>query len=111
MASSVAITTCKNDLVAKIHSRTACIGIIGLGYVGLPLALLFSEEAFRVSGFDIDAHKVDVLSRGGSYIHRIPTSDIAVARDRGFSATCDFRKLQEVDIIIVCVPTPLNEYR
>ena len=101
----------KDQLLARLQARTAAVGIIGLGYVGLPLALLFNEESFPVRGFDVDAQKVDVLSQGGSYIHRIPASEIQVARERGFAATADFSKLAEVDVIIICVPTPLNEHR
>src|SRR4051812_1664180 len=68
----------------KIEARTAKIGIIGLGYVGLPLTLLFSEEKFAVTGFDIDRKKVETLNADGSYIHRILPTDIATARKRGF---------------------------
>src|SRR5205085_8881927 len=71
----------------KIEARTARIGIIGLGYVGLPLTLLFSEERFAITGFDIDQKKVETLNANGSYIHRIPPTDIATARKSGFSAT------------------------
>jgi UDP-N-acetyl-D-glucosamine dehydrogenase len=101
----------KDQLLARLQARTAAVGIIGLGYVGLPLALLFNEESFPVRGFDVDAQKVGVLSQGGSYIHRIPACEIQVARERGFAATADFSKLAEVDVIIICVPTPLNEHR
>ncbi len=99
------------SLMARIDDRTARIGIIGLGYVGLPLALLFSEESFAVTGFDIDRRKVDVLSSSGSYIHRIAQSEIAHARTRGFEATSNFAELQRMDAIVICVPTPLNEHR
>ncbi len=70
---------------AKISARTARVGVIGLGYVGLPLALLFSEEKFPATGFDIDQEKIDLLSAGKSYIVRIPPTEIKVARERGFS--------------------------
>lgn len=95
----------------RIEARTAKVGIIGLGYVGLPLVLLFSERGFPVTGFDIDASKVKVLSEGGSYIYRIPPEQVKEARQRGFSATCDYSRLTEMDATIICVPTPLNEYR
>ena len=95
----------------KIEARTAKIGIIGLGYVGLPLTLLFSEEKFAVTGFDIDQKKVETLNADGSYIHRILPTDIATARKRGFSATADFARIEKMDAIIICVPTPLNENR
>lgn len=98
-------------LQQKIEARTARLGIIGLGYVGLPLTLLFSEEKFAVTGFDIDKKKVQRLNADGSYIHRIPPTDIATARKRGFSATVDFAQIEEMDAIIICVPTPLNENR
>src|SRR5262249_11546650 len=93
-----------------LQTRTAQVGIIGLGYVGLPLALLFSEQNFPVTGFDIDARKIDTLNAGGSYIYRIPPTEIAVARQRGFTATVDFAGLREMDAIVICVPTPLDEY-
>jgi UDP-N-acetyl-D-glucosamine dehydrogenase len=98
-------------LQQKIEARTARIGIIGLGYVGLPLTLLFSEEKFAITGFDIDQTKVKTLNADGSYIQRIPPTDIATARKRGFSATTDFAQIEKMDAIIVCVPTPLNENR
>ncbi|HXY00459.1 MAG TPA: nucleotide sugar dehydrogenase [Candidatus Limnocylindrales bacterium] len=94
----------------KLQSRTAQVGIIGLGYVGLPLALLFNEQRFPVTGFDIDRKKVDILTGGGSYIYRIPPTEIEAARQSGFSATVDFARLREMDAIVICVPTPLNEY-
>jgi UDP-N-acetyl-D-glucosamine dehydrogenase len=94
----------------KLESRTAQVGIIGLGYVGLPLALLFNEQHFPVTGFDIDRKKVDILTEGGSYIYRIPPTEIEAARQSGFSATVDFAHLREMDAIVICVPTPLNEY-
>src|SRR5882762_5031898 len=98
-------------LQQKIDARTARLGIIGLGYVGLPLTLLFSEEKFVVTGFDIDRKKVQTLNADSSYIHRIPPTDIATARKRGFSATADFVQIERMDAIIICVPTPLNENR
>ena len=98
------------ELTTKIESRTARIGIIGMGYVGLPLALLFSEERFRVIGFDIDAAKVKTLNEGGSYIVRIPGVEIQAAQKRGFAATADYSQLCEMDAVIICVPTPLDEY-
>src|SRR6267378_1911813 len=98
-------------LQQKIDARTARLGIIGLGYVGLPLTLLFSEEKFVVTGFDIDRKKVQTLNADSSYIHRIPPTDIVTARKRGFSATAEFAQIEEMDAIIICVPTPLNENR
>lgn len=98
-------------LQARIQAREAKIGIMGLGYVGLPLALLFSEQKFPVTGFDIDRKKVDTLNTGGSYIHRITPAEIGVARGQGFKATFDPTQIKDMDAIIICVPTPLNEYR
>src|SRR5215475_11695457 len=95
---------------SRIQNRTAQVGIIGLGYVGLPLALLYSEQRFPVTGFDIDQNKVETLNKGGSYIFRILADEIQAARDRGFSATTDFARIAQMDAVIICVPTPLNEY-
>ena len=95
---------------SRIASRQARIGIIGMGYVGLPLTLLFSEQGFRVTGFDVDAAKVDQLNAGGSYIVRIPATEIAKARTLGFRATGVYTEIAEMDAIIICVPTPLDEY-
>ncbi|HLH09324.1 MAG TPA: nucleotide sugar dehydrogenase [Terriglobales bacterium] len=98
-------------LKEKIAARTAKVGIMGLGYVGLPLALLFSEERFPVTGFDVDGRKVDTLTKGGSYIVRIEPSEIQAAKAHGFGATTDFSHISEMDAIIICVPTPLDEFR
>jgi UDP-N-acetyl-D-glucosamine dehydrogenase len=98
------------EILQKIESRQARIGIVGMGYVGLPLALLFSEARFRVTGFDIDSRKVDTLNNGGSYIVRIPGTEIQLARESGFSATADYAQIATMDVVIICVPTPLNEY-
>ena len=99
-----------SPLLARIADRTAGIGIVGMGYVGLPLALLFSEQGFPVTGFDIDANKVSKLNEGGSYIVRIPATEIQSARERGFSATSDYAAITRMDAVIICVPTPLNEF-
>jgi UDP-N-acetyl-D-glucosamine dehydrogenase len=93
----------------RVATRTARVGIIGLGYVGLPLMLLFSEERFRVTGFDIDRHKVDTLNAGRSYIHRIEAAHIQAAQAAGFSATDDFSTIAAMDAVLICVPTPLHE--
>ncbi len=95
---------------SRIEARTAKIGVIGLGYVGLPLALLFNEEKFPVTGFDIDGDKVKALNEGRSYIYRIPQTEIAAARGKGFAATTNYAQIADMDAIIICVPTPLNEY-
>ncbi len=107
----IAVTSDKlSDLRQRIDSREARIGIIGMGYVGLPLALLFSEERFRVTGFDIDPRKVETLNRSGSYIVRIASEEIEQARQSGFCATDDYAEIARMDVVIICVPTPLNEY-
>lgn len=98
-------------LKQKIETRKAQVGVIGLGYVGLPLALLFSEQRFAVTGFDIDQRKVATLEQGGSYIYRITPAEIQLARQQGLRATGDFAQLERMDAIIICVPTPLDEYR
>jgi len=101
----------KEETIAKLQARTASIGVIGLGYVGLPLALLFAEEGFPVTGFDIDSTKINTLLSLRSYICRIPETEIALASDRGFRATSDFMCVSKMDAIVICVPTPLTEYR
>jgi UDP-N-acetyl-D-glucosamine dehydrogenase len=98
------------QFIQKVENRSAHIGIIGMGYVGLPLSLLFSEERFAVTGFDIDGRKVSTLNSGGSYIVRIPGTEIQSAQKHGFRATADYSEISSVDVIIICVPTPLNEY-
>jgi UDP-N-acetyl-D-glucosamine dehydrogenase len=105
------VTTWKEALVKRLDERTARIGIIGLGYVGLPLMIRFAEVGYRVTGFDIDDTKVARLNSGTSYIERIPGSAIEGALKRGFQATSDFSRCAEVDALIICVPTPLNRYR
>lgn len=102
----------KSQLLSKIHSKSAKIGIIGMGYVGLPLALTFAEKEFKVIGFDIDDRKIPLLNKGESYIKHIDSSRILhQVSGKRFSATSDFSKLLEVDAIIICVPTPLDEHR
>lgn len=98
-----------NEWIGRIEQRKARIGIIGLGYVGLPLALEFSRAGFRVLGFDIDQSKVDKLNRGESYIYRIAAEEIAAAREHSFEATADFARVSDVDAVLICVPTPLRD--
>ena len=81
--------------LSLVEKRDLRVGIIGLGYVGLPLVLLFSQEGFRVTGFDIDAAKVDRLNAGESYIHRIDPEQIRSAQAKGFRATADFSEIGE----------------
>ena len=104
-------TTPKDDLLRKLYDRTARIGVVGLGYVGLPLVLRFAQVGYKVVGFDIDEKKVTRLSRGESYIERIGGETIRAALERGFQATTDFSRCGDVDALIICVPTPLNRYR
>lgn len=101
----------KDQLIRKFADRTAVIGIVGLGYVGLPLMLRYTDAGFRVLGFDIDTFKTDSLNSGKSYIEHIPSEKIAAARRKGFEATDDFSRIAEADAVILCVPTPLNKYR
>ncbi|HKN35015.1 MAG TPA: nucleotide sugar dehydrogenase [Terriglobales bacterium] len=98
------------ELKSKIETRRANVAVIGMGYVGLPLALLYIGQKFPVTGFDIDRSKVDTLNEGGSYIYRIETSEIKGALSRGFSATSEYARLTGMDAVIICVPTPLDEY-
>lgn len=110
MTTYSAAETSFDQLKTKIQKRQARVGIIGLGYVGLPLALLYSGQKFQVTGFDVDARKVDTLAKGGSYIYRIAAEEIQAAKAHGFTATADYSQLDAMDAIIICVPTPLNEY-
>jgi UDP-N-acetyl-D-glucosamine dehydrogenase len=99
-------------LVEALRGKTATIGIIGLGYVGIPLALVAVKAGFKVIGFDIDAPRVAKLNRGESFIKHIETSDITKAVKTGrFEATTDFSRLGEPDAIMIAVPTPLTKYR
>jgi len=101
----------KQALLNKFESREAVIGIVGLGYVGLPLMIRYSSIGFRVIGIDIDASKVEKLNRGETYIEHIQASQILAAREAGFEATNDFARSSECDALVLCVPTPLNKYR
>lgn len=100
----------KHVLLEKIASRTAKVGVIGLGYVGLPLVVEFAGSGFDSKGFEVDARKADALNRGESYIPDVPTSHVAeLVAAKKLSATTDFAQLKEQDIIIICVPTPLRK--
>jgi UDP-N-acetyl-D-glucosamine dehydrogenase len=100
-----------DPFLAKVADRTAAVGVVGLGYVGLPLALRFSEAGFRVVGFDVDPAKVRALNAGGSYIDYIGPERIAAAVSAGrFRATADYVEAGTVDAILVCVPTPLGDH-
>jgi len=99
----------KDELLEKIRSHRATVGVIGLGYVGLPLVLRFGEEKFSILGFDVDGEKVRKLNAGQSYIRHIPGERLQHLREtRQFEATTDFSRLEEADAIIICVPTPLT---
>jgi UDP-N-acetyl-D-glucosamine dehydrogenase len=107
---SAAVRT-PSDFLSRIDARSARIGVIGLGYVGLPLVLLFSGEKFAITGFDVDQRKVDTLNNGGSYIVRIEAAHVQSARERGFTPTTEFARISDMDAVIICVPTPLDEFR
>jgi UDP-N-acetyl-D-glucosamine dehydrogenase len=103
------VTSVKDALLEKTLARRARIGIIGLGYVGLPLVLRFGDEGFPVMGFDVDPSKVSRLNRGESYIRHIAADRVlALVNKKQFEATSDFTRLSESDCIIICVPTPLT---
>ncbi len=100
------------SLVEKIAAKSAVVGVIGQGYVGLPLALVFWEAGFKVIGFDVDTKKIEALSKGESYIKHVGPQRVAAAiRSGGLSATSDFDRLGECDAILICVPTPLGKHR
>ena len=102
----------KQQLLSKFETKSAVIGVIGLGYVGLPLALLFAEKGFNVIGFDVDEKKIPILMNGQSYINHIPASRVRhLVSSSKFKASSDFSILSMCDSILICVPTPLNEHR
>ncbi len=100
------------NLLTKIKSKKAVIGIVGLGYVGLPLAFAFRKKKFKVIGFDIDQKKINSLDEGKSFLSHISDKDISKMNlKNGFTSTTDFSRLTEVDAIIICVPTPLSKFK
>lgn len=100
------------DLIAKIKNKSVAVGIIGMGYVGLPLGLAFADKKVNVLGFDLDNKKINMLNRGKGYLKHISNNKIKKAVHSGYlRATSDFTRLKEVDAIIICVPTPLTEHR
>ncbi len=99
----------KDALISKIQAHKATVGVVGLGYVGLPLVLRFGEEHFPVIGFDVDPVKVRKLNAGESYIRHIPAARLqSLTKEKQFEATSDFKRLAEADCVIICVPTPLT---
>ena len=110
--SSSSNVTHQADLLEKLRSRQALIGIVGLGYVGLPLSLTYAEVGFRVLGLDIDQAKADAINQGQSYIEHIDGERLKQAKQQQkLEATTDFARAAEADALILCVPTPLNQYR
>ncbi|HKM37644.1 MAG TPA: UDP-N-acetyl-D-glucosamine 6-dehydrogenase [Thiopseudomonas sp.] len=105
------MSTVQAASIAKFNSKEAVIGIVGLGYVGLPLMLRYNSIGFKVLGIDINEKKVTDLNAGISDIEHIPNANIAAAVKTGFEATTDFARVSECDALILCVPTPLNKYR
>ncbi len=101
----------RNKLIKKIRHKKAIIGIFGLGYVGLPLTIMFVNAGFKVIGFDTNKNKVEVLNSGKSYINDIDDADIKKIKKNNFFATDNFSDATKIDIIIICVPTPLNDHR
>ena len=98
-----------SPLFDRIARRAARVGVIGLGYVGLPLCRAFAERGFPVTGFDIDPDKVDRLNAGGSYLDHVPGEAVRAMLDGGrFTASADFARLGEMDAVLICVPTPLT---
>ena len=101
----------KHALIQKLNNRTATIGVVGLGYVGLPLAIRYAEVGYKVLGFDIDSAKVEMLNAGRTYIAHIAQEKVASARAARFQASADFSRANSADALIICVPTPLDEER
>jgi UDP-N-acetyl-D-glucosamine dehydrogenase len=101
----------KKQTLERLQNKSAVIGIVGLGYVGLPLMLRYTDVGFNVLGFDIDAEKVKKLNGGQSYIEHISSEKVVSAVSKGFMATSDFSEAAKADALILCVPTPLNKYR
>lgn len=105
------VSVIQAELINSIKKKSASVGVVGLGYVGLPLILRFIETGFKVVGFDIDTSKIEALNHGKSYIGHIPNTHIQIAREKGLTVTADYSRAKDVDVLIICVPTPLNKYR
>jgi UDP-N-acetyl-D-glucosamine dehydrogenase len=109
---SVSVATTAEELRKRIEEKTALVGVIGLGYVGLPMTLTVAEKGFPVLGFDIDPEKIQALSAGRNYIHHLDGNRLTSAISSGlFLATSDFGRLSEPDVLLICVPTPLTPQR
>ena len=111
-SSSISLPDTAQHLVERFNAKDAEIAIIGLGYVGLPLAVAFSEAGFQVTGIDVDASKIKNLNEGKSYIKDISSKQLApliAKKDKKLSATEDYDILIDADAVIICVPTPLNK--
>lgn len=105
------MTQFNNIIVEKIENKSAVIGVVGLGYVGLPLCLRYSDVGYRVVGIDTDGVKVGLLNKGASYLKQYPDERVQQAKSNGFYATTDFSMAIEADVLIICVPTPLGQHR
>ena len=105
------MTTIKSTLIDKLEAREATIGIIGLGYVGLPLLLRYSDVGLRVIGYDVDEDKVAALNSGKSYIEHIASGRVVAAVKNGFRATANLAEVDRADALLICVPTPLSKHR
>ncbi|HSC08126.1 MAG TPA: nucleotide sugar dehydrogenase, partial [Steroidobacteraceae bacterium] len=105
------IPVLKDVLLRKLRNRDAIVAVVGMGYVGLPLALRYAEVGYSVLGIDIDPVKVQALNAGSSYIEHILGARVAAARAERFEATGDFQRCADADALIICVPTPLDQYR
>jgi UDP-N-acetyl-D-glucosamine dehydrogenase len=102
--------TIKDTLIEQLKEKKARVGILGLGYVGLPLAVAFAEAGFKVLGMDLDQRKVDSLNKGISYIQDVPTAQVAkLVKSGALKATVDFAELKKIDAVSICVPTPLRQ--
>ena len=107
---SPAVQTPADVLIAKAKDRSALIGIVGLGYVGLPLAMEFARAGFRVLGFDVSKAVVEGLTQGRSHVQDVPSAEVgSFTKDGMFTATTDLGRLREPDVVSICVPTPLSK--
>ena len=102
----------KNELLRKIENKEIVVGVVGLGYVGLPLAVEKAKAGFKTIGFDVQPQKVDMVNAGHNYIGDVVDSDLAeIVKSGMLSATTDFSFVKDVDFIAICVPTPLDSHQ